>query len=989
MKLKLLLLSTVLSLTAFEIFAQSISGKVTVEGQATAGATIVISGTTFGTITDAEGNYKLSALPLNKTLVVRFSYIGTRQQEELIAFSSKEDKVLNIDLKDDNITLDEVIVTGLSINTKQKELGTSRAGVNSKTIESLPAPSVEAALVGRLAGVEAFSTDGAPGGGFRFRIRGANSISNASDPLLIIDGIIIDNANRNAITGAAGGANATGSATFGMQNGTRGLGSLNPEDIESIEILKGAAAASLYGSRAAAGVIVVKTKSGKGKLSVDYSLDAGSTELARGVENYKKDWTAAEIDQWTAFINPTKTVYKDADIAAFKTNALTDYTTKGFQKGSFSRNTLRLQGGTKYLGYYVSGNIQNTIGHIKGADFKTKGMLASLSSQPITGLTIKVNLNYQDADRNQVASGSPGFFVPNRWAVDATAMPFMNYDVSATAVPDVGAVKASVTGVRNLDDYAKLAKNSVSKRYLVSGNINYKILSNLSVDVNAGMDKTKTNGGILYPVGLISLFPTGRYDQDFEDISQKTLTLGLNHSWKINDKMYLKSAVGTQYDENERFYDYTRFQALTTGKEPRDTSSYTAPQRAAFFQALPIIKTLGIYFNETFGYKDKLFLNIGGRMDRSTSFISKYFFYPRASLSYQILPTMRFRTAYGVSGTQPLPYLSTLTFRAVAGGYNGSGSNYVPNNPPNAGLEPETQQEFEIGIDGNLLKNRITYELTYYKKSFNNLLLNSIINPATNFGLVNGIRNVGSMYNKGFEFTIGASVINTKDLQWDVRLTGSTLDNLITSMPAPKTPLPGGIDNIVQIREGYPMSGIWAGNPNTLAVDNVARTYLGNTIPKFEGNFSTSIIYKGIELGALLGGKSGFFKYNQTDRDMANPVKRMHSQYWSLPAADLKILYDNQANWVQKADFLKLRQVNLNYTVPKSLLTKTKFIKKLNVGLVGANLITWSKYNGGYDIESETNGSTGANAAWAWTRGIDSWDGGIPKTYTLSFNIGF
>jgi TonB-dependent starch-binding outer membrane protein SusC len=992
MKIKLLVLISLVFLSLHG-FAQSISGKITsaTDNSALPGASITLNNAPVGTSTDANGNYTLSGLPTGKTITIVISSIGFRTKEEIISVKSGENKVLNFVLSEDDKTLEEVVVTGLSIKAKQNELGTSRAAVNSNVIESLPAPTVENALVGRLSGVEAFSTDGAPGGGFRFRIRGANSISNASDPLVIIDGIIVDNAGRNAVTGATGGGNATGSATFGMQNGTRGLSSLNPEDIESIEVLKGAAAASLYGSRAAAGVIVVTTKKGKGKLSVDYSLDFGNTQVSRGVADYKMDWTASEIDQWTALVNPTKTIYKDADIAAYKNNKLTDYTMEPFRKGTFRRNTIRLQGGTKWLGYYVSGNLQNTVGHIKGTDYETKGALIGLTSSPIAGLNVRLNYNIQNSDRNQIASGTPGFFVPNRWAVDATAMPFMNYDnqPSTGTATDVGAVKNNVTGIKFLDDYARLQKNLLTNRTLLSGNINYKILGNLSIDLTGGIDKSKSDGQILYPVGLVSLFPTGRLDQDLEEISQKTFTVGLNHSWKINEKMYLKSAAGTQYDENERFYDYTRYQTIIAGKDPRDTLSYSAPQRAQFFQVQPIVKTLGIYFNETFGFNEKIFLNFGGRFDRSTSYINKFFFYPRASLSYQVMPSIKLRAAYGISGTQPSPYLSTLTFRNVAGGYNGSGSNYVPNNPPNDGLTPETQKEFEIGFEGSVFKNRVNFEFTYYNKQFNDLLLSTFINPALNYGLVTGVRNVGSMYNRGIEFSVGTDIIKTKDLTWNLRATGFTLDNKVTFMPDPKTPLPGGIDNIVQIREDYPISGIWSGNPFSLAPTDAARAFLGTTLPKFEGNITTTFDWKGIQLSALIGGKSGYYKYNQTARDMANPTKRMHASYWNLPTADLTTLYNNQANWVQKADFLKLRQLNLNYNVPKKILEKTKAIKKANIGLTGTNLFTWSKYTGAYDIEAETNGSTGANAAWAWTRGIDSWDAGIPKTYTLSLNIGF
>ena len=969
----------------------TIAGKIMSNGQPVPGATVVLMNSTIGTSSLSDGSYKLS-VPAGKAVTIKVSSIGFKDAQNSLTLNANETRTLDFELAEGSKFLEEVIVTGLSINTKQKELGTSRANLTSGTIESLPAPSVESALVGRLAGVEAYSTDGAPGGGFRFRIRGGNSISGTSEPLVIIDGIFMDNANRNTTSGAGSGPNnATGAATFGMQNGTRGLGALNPEDIESLEILKGAAAASLYGSRAAAGVIVVKTKSGGGgKLKLDYSVDVGTTEAARNVGKYKTKWTASEIDQWASLINAplaaTSTArHTDANLVQYKINPLVDYPLESFRQGSFSRHTVRLQGGTRKFGYYFSGNVQNSIGQIKGTDFKTKGGLLSLSSEPIVGLSVKLNVNYQDADRTQIASGSPGFFVPNRFANDVGIMPFMRLQDA----------KTNVVGITNLDDYATIRRENDSKRWVVSGNINYKILSNLSVDVNAGIDQSKIVGSMIYPAGLVSIFPTGRLDRDYEQLTSKTLTMGLNHAWQISEQVYLKSAVGSQYDDNERFYDYTRYQTLTVGRDFRDTSAYTAPQRPSFFQVQPIVRTLGIYFNETLGINDKLFINVGGRRDQSTAFSSDAYFYLRGSLSYQIMPEFRLRASYGQSGTQPFAYAGTTSYRLVAGGYNGSGSSYVPNNPPNPGLTPEQQDEFEAGFDANLLKGRLRVEMSYYNKQFTNLLLTSPINPALNLGLVSGVRNVGSMYNRGLELMVSADVIQNEDFNWNVTFTGATLENKVTKMPQPPTPIPGGIDNIVQIREGYPVSGIWAGVPFSAAPDAPAvatpgntavRAFMGNTQPRFEGNVNTSFGYKGLNISALIGGKAGFFKYNQTARDMANPTKRQHADFWDIPTAQLTPIYNDQTRWVQAADFIKLRQVNISYTVPAAMLRNTRFIKRLNVGLTGANLVTWSKYQGAYDVESETSGS-GLTSAWA--RGIDSWDGGIPRTYTFSLNIGF
>ena len=194
----------------------TLSGKITDEGTPVPGATIQIVNSSKGSVADESGNYRLTDLEVG-SITVKVTSIGFAEKTETLTLKSG-DNTLNIALSESTEFLGEVVVTGLSVNTKQKEQGTSRAGINGATLDKLPNSSIEDAMVGRMAGVEAYSTDGAPGGGFRFRIRGPNSVLGASEPLVIIDGVIMDNSNRNTATGATGGSQATGSASFGMNN---------------------------------------------------------------------------------------------------------------------------------------------------------------------------------------------------------------------------------------------------------------------------------------------------------------------------------------------------------------------------------------------------------------------------------------------------------------------------------------------------------------------------------------------------------------------------------------------------------------------------------------------------------------------------------------------------------------------------------------------------------------------------------------------------
>ena len=965
------------------LYAQTaiLAGKVTANGEGVIGASVQVVGTKLGVATDATGAYRMSGVPAGKTIIIIAKSVGYSDQSQTLTLKTGETKTLNFDLEEGNKFLEDVVVTGLAINAKQKELGTSRSSLNEATLKSLPAPTIENALVGRMAGVEVYSTDGAPGGGFRFRIRGGNSIVGASEPLVIIDGMIMDNSNRNTTTGAGGGNNASGSATFGMNNGTRGLQSINPDDIESIEVLKGAAAASLYGSRASSGVIVVKTKSGgKGGISFDYGLDIGTSKTSKNISTYKRDWSASEIDQWNT-LQKTRVgatyPFVDADVARWKTNTSQDWTMEGLQRGSFQRHNVRLSGGDKLLGVYAAVSTQTNTGNIKGTSFDSDGLRFALTSEPLAGLSLRTSIDYSDDTRKQIAGGNPGFFVPNAWSRESAitpVMPFMSLDDAKKTSP--------VAGIASPDAYSQISKTLGITRLVWAGNINYKILSNLAIDVNAGIDQSTINGKILYPVALTNLFPTGRLDADREELSQKTLTVGLNHAWQITENLYLKSAVGTQYDENTRFYDYKRVQTKTANLPEDDITSYTAPQLGSYFQVNPIVNTFGIYFNETLGISEKLFLNVGGRFDKSTSIVDQFFFYPRGSLSYAITPKIRARAAYGTSGTQPAPYLVNQTYRVQAGGYDGSARSYLLNAAGNGDLKPEKQTETEFGVDANLMDGRLNIELTYYNKLFTDLLLNAPLAPNLNHSAFSTIRNIGEMYNRGIEFAVSYDILKRDDLSWNMGVTGATLKNEMTFLNTPSVNLFGGSQNISQIRVGYPIGGLFAG---TLTSAPDTRTFIGGTLPKLEASLNNVVTYKGFTLRALLGGKWGHYRFNETSRLLADPTKRLNETYWNTETATLSPVFTDLSQWIQSANFVKLRQLSLSYNFPTAILENLK-VKKLSVSVVGSNLITWTKYRGGYDVEAESSTSGAGNA---FVRGVDAWEAGLPKSWTFSLNIGF
>lgn len=271
------------------------------------------------------------------------------------------------------------------------------------------------------------------------------------------------------------------------------------------------------------------------------------------------------------------------------------------------------------------------------------------------------------------------------------------------------------------------------------------------------------------------------------------------------------------------------------------------------------------------------------------------------------------------------------------------------------------------------------------------MLFNASVAPDVNNGFTRFVRNIAAMYNRGFEFSINANVFRAKD--WDINLgfTGTTLENKITKLNDPVVVEFGGLFNVPQLRPGFPISGLYGDSatvapvfPAKVAVAAADRAFIGTSIPKFEGSVNASVSYKNVTLLALFGGKSGYYRFNTTDRDLADPSVRMHKDYWNLSPKEAFENFNYLPNWIQKADFVKLRQLSVSYKHTPT--NRTNFIKDMTISVVGSNLYTWSQYKGGYDIEAETSGSSSGNA---WVRGMDAWEAGPPRQWTVSFNIGF
>lgn len=947
------------------------------------GAAVSISGTSLGALTNARGVYRIERVrPGPATLIAQL--LGYQRQTRAVTAALGEPITADFGMTRVALLLDANVITGLPTQTTAREQGAARGVVSAETFAQRPTAPIDQTVQGRVPGVEVFSTDGAPGGGLRFRIRGPNSINGSPEPLVIIDGVIVHNGNRN---GQAGQTQVPG---FGVNDGSQAFQGLNPEDIASLEILKGAAAAALYGSRASNGAIVIRTKTGRaGQNLFTGSYASGTQQLTRGPDNIKLDWTPTEIQQWADLVNPARFVtarYTPTQITQFGQNPIRNWLVDDpFRNAQFQRYSIGASGGSQGLTYSVTGSDVSTQGIMRGTDFRAQNFKLGLDIVPTDKLLLNVTTNISRTSRNQLsASGSP--LNPLDWYGGSISMPFMKDPRVDFRAPTVFPTQAF--GV-NYDALWNVRRRSESQRILVGSTATYNVTSTLNVVATAGADYSSEDGRNIFPFAWNTFInPAGRLDVDRVGIFQGNVNLGINHAASWGTDWTFKSTVGSQFEERRRQYNSIRLQDLSipTAADDRANNYVTrADQRDVFADQ----RTLGLYANETVGYKDKLFVGVGVRADRGSAFKQQTFTYPRGSISYVVNKDLRLRAAIGTAGTQPVPYQVTPLWAADPRGYGG-GSVVRALTPGNSDLRPERQREIEGGVDYSTLGGRVVLEGSYYNKSITDLLLTTPVNPATTGnGLALNLLNVGSMYNRGVEIGLTTKNVVRSNFEWTTVTSLTTLNNKVTDLLVDNITdnsvagvgASSSFAGVPRVRKGYPLGGFWGftrASPTT-------EQFLGSPLPKLEASLVNDfVLFKDLSLSVLLNGKFGHQRFSWVDRTLSNANWRLHKDRWNLPAADLNAGNTLMDLWVAPADFVRLRNVVLTYQVPTRL-TKSLRTRSLQLQLSGNNLAVWTGYKGGYDPENETSGF---NESGNWVRGIDFWQSGPPRTFSFALNIG-
>ncbi len=981
--------------------AQSITGKVLDNDIKTGmpGVSVFIKGTTQGTTTDVEGNYSLASQS-NSVLV--FQSVGYTSQEVLVGTQS----IINITLLSDVKNLTEAVVIGYA-TVDSRDVTGAVVGVKADEIKDVPAQSFESILQGRVTGVQITSGSGKVGQGFNIRVRGSSSLTGGNQPLYVVDGILITSSSVNS-----------------NDEGINPTADINPNDIESIDVLKDAAAAAIYGSRGSNGVILITTKKGKaGKSTFNVNFSSGISEATRrrgflnrsqyvellGESLRNAGLSQVDVENRLNVLSPT---WRDPDVD-------TNWENLVFRSGKFKQLDVSTSGGNEKTTYYLGGSYNDSEGIIIGNRFQRLSARLSLETKVNDKFKMGGSLMLARS-KNFRAAADNGF----NNQLQLVAMPNIQTPYGADGKTNLGTLYYNA-----LTELTDAKNTAVTLRNLTNIYGVYTIIPGLTLRSEAGLDLMylveetyngrRTAGNIGAAQGL------GTYNTTL--VTNYTLTNTLSYTKNINKMHQIDALLGTSYQQSD-------FES--SGVEGRVFASddFKTIASAATITAGSSFKTnfnfLSYFARGSYKFNDRYLVSISARLDGSSRFAPKtrYGFYPAASLgwvaseetfikSIKQISFLKLRVGYGATGNAEIgnfDYLGLYGTNAY-----GSSSGTLPTNAPNANLKWETTYQFDSGLEVSLFDDRLSLTLDFYQKNTRDLLLN-VQTPSTS-GFTIQTQNLGRISNRGIEIDIKSKNL-VGEFKWNTSFNISFNRNRVDFTNG-QIIAPGNRNRVInEAREGEAigiMYGVkYAGvNPangdalyyaqdgsKTNNYTSAFRQQIGNPNPNFIGGLTNSFSYKGLELTIFAQFVQGNNVYNMAGSFMSSNGDDYDNQTvdqlsrWRNPGdiTNVPRAKFGDANgtrmssrYVYDGSYLRLKTVTLAYTFPKSWLEKSK-LSSVRLYLMGQNLLTRvaSGFQG-WDPELSAGFTQTSNQSSNIIMGNDFYTPPQARTITAGINIGF
>jgi TonB-linked SusC/RagA family outer membrane protein len=1010
-----------------------ISGKVTGKnGEGIPGVSVVVKNTTFGTATDASGNYQLNATLRPGKHTLQFTGVGFKTNEHTLDIGAGQNYISNVQLADDALGLDEIVVTGASLGTTRKQLGSYISTINADQLNKGASGNVLQALQGKTAGAQITQNSGDPAGGISVRLRGISSVLSSSEPLYIVDGVIVN----NATTRVTNTQNSYDGTNFVGTIGQNRMVDINPADIDHIEVLNGAAAAAIYGSRANAGVIQIFTKKGtSGAPQINFSTSVMSSELRKKLAvNRAPTKFGGSPDVFTQDIITAVGIP-----AALPTNttAVTryDYQDYIFTKGIGTDNNISVSGGTDKAKYYLSGSYFYNEGIIKNTDFRRFSFRANVDQTINKVLSFNMGLNYINSASNEKPDGNAFFSPMNSVTIIGNFHDLFTRDFTLNPNGSIKAVgeRGRVNPVSVIEDFKQ---HEETNRIIASLGMKVRPFAGLTFDYTLGIDNYGQNGTTYMPPfdynvntaffgGGASLDPTlnGYTSTGNDQFFQINNELNGTYQFNITNDIGSTTQVGysVQYEKNR----YSLLQGRGLAPIIQTINGASTPLQSTDERSE--ISVSGAYLQQNFRIKNKLFLTGAVRLDGSSVFgeSERNQVYYKASGSYLLsdnnfwksMPwwnVFKIRAAYGESGN--------LTGIGAYDRINSYSSNSYLNRIAlsgnarlaNESVKPERQKELEIGTDMSFFKDRIGLQFNWYRKRVEDLLINRQIAPTNGYSSL--LDNFGSLENKGFEIVLNGSPFRSNDVRWDITAIYNHNRNKVLNVGKALTLFSTNGGAPVALLQGYPV-GIFYGtffavdangnmvkssaglgqiekgvqnSPTSYTVQRDATTGLptGTTLRKVIGDpnpdYTASLVnefgYKKFNFRIQLDAVQGVDVFNadfRTRQGVGNGKEAEKEHLGIYPRGYINSIYQIEQWRMDDGSFVKLREVSLSYSFGGF-----KFFKDLSISFSGRNLISWDNYKG-YDPELNAAGQS------TLLRGIDFGAVPIPRTFKLGINARF
>ena len=1000
----------VMLLIATSVLAQDkkITGKVTglEDGLPLPGVSVKINGTKLGTQTDANGLYSINVPKTAKSIDV--SFIGFLTKTIQIGAKS----VLNVSLETDAKQLSEVVVVGYGEQSKALLTG-SQTSISAKEIKDVPLLSTEQALQGRAAGVQVTQSSGTPGGGISVRIRGLSSISGSNQPLYVVDGIPLSTGSYTQL--GAGGQS------------TNSLSDINPSDIESIEVLKDAAAAAIYGSRGANGVVLVTTKRGKNE-ATQISFNS-----YYGTQSVRKKITTLTGPEYVTQLNEALANRYGAgtDITAFgagldpvPANAKTTvWQDQIFRTAPQQNYDLSLRGGSEKTKFFMSGNYFNQDGIVIGSNYNRYSGKVNLDNQVNDKFKVGVSSYFSSSKSNRTNNDNNIYGVVSAAILLAPTIPVYNADGTYGKDP-ISSIDNPVASALEPTFYA------TNTRLLANSFGEYAFIPSLKFKTTFGIDYLTSKDRRFYPtttnVGAGSS-GSGEEGQNQninflnENILTFTKTFG-NHSLSVlGGVTFQKSNFESIYAAATGFPG-NAVRRLSAGAVKTDASSGGSSNGLVSYLS-----------RLNYSYLNKYILSASVRVDGSSRFgvNKRYGTFPAGSVAWRVteenfmknfksVSNLKLRASYGVTGNQEIGNFSSLNLVNTGANYLQVGGLF-PGQLGNANLTWENATTLDFGVDLGLFKDRVNFTADYYDKKTDKLLQNRPLVGSSGFLGIQ--KNLGSMDNKGLELGLNGDIIRNKNLTWNLGANISFVKNRITSLEG--APFNAGFASWVQQGQsigsfrGYRVIGIFQSQADITAapfqsaaakpgdiqfadlngdgkITSDDQEIIGQGLPKYYGGITTSVNYKGFDFSAFAQFVGGNSIYNNT-RAFAEGMNSIFGQFattlnrWTPTNTNTtmpRAVYGDPNNnrrtstrFLEDGSYLRMKNISLGYTFGQEIVSKLK-IRSLRIYAASQNLFTITKYSG-FDPEVSTFSDT--NLA----PGTDFLTFPQGKTYTFGINLGF